>query len=215
MRNWFSSGKNNRKHKKYGSKLLTFGLPALKSKTGITTCPGAGTCVRGCYAQQGHYVMPHVKQTQERRLALTLKPNFREIISQELTRRHPKYVRLHDSGDFYTPCYLGEWLWIIDQHPEILFFAYTKMVLYFLSSLGGGLPENFKVAFSEGGRWDRLIDRKRHKFARVFDSKKKLLKAGFVNASKDDLPAILGRNNKIGLVYHGWKSRKFTTGGES
>jgi hypothetical protein len=209
MKYWLGSG--NRKYKKYGSQLLTFGLPAFRSKTGKKVCVGAGNCVLGCYAQQGRYQQPHIKKAQERRYAMTRRPGFVEKIAAELRKRKPRYVRIHDSGDFYSLEYLRNWLEIIRAFPKILFFTYTKTVPFFREI--SDIPKNFAVVFSEGGRWDHRIDRKTERHARVFATKQDLEAAGYSNGSEDDIQVILTGNPCIGLVYHGFNSRKFTTGG--
>lgn len=39
--------------KLHGIKIVNFTLPALKSCSGVVTCPMAGQCASGCYARQG------------------------------------------------------------------------------------------------------------------------------------------------------------------
>ena len=33
--------------------IYNYGIPALKARDGLVTCPLAGTCAKGCYAQAG------------------------------------------------------------------------------------------------------------------------------------------------------------------
>lgn len=44
------------------------------------------------------------------------------------------WVRLHDSGDFFSQDYLARWLDIIRAGTQTRFYCYTKMWLYFASS---------------------------------------------------------------------------------
>jgi hypothetical protein len=179
-----------------------FSLPA------ILTCPNAGTCKQGCYATQGRYLFPNVRDAYARNLKLSKNiPALIKTLSQELTGYSGR-IRIHTSGDFYSRKYLQAWLEIIRAHPNVQFYAYTKMVSLLKSV---ELPSNFTVIFSEGGKEDSLIgETDRH--ARVFDSKDSLLAAGYTDASQDDLLA-LGPEKKIGLVYHGAKAKKWNTGG--
>jgi hypothetical protein len=154
--------------------------------------------------------MPGIKKAQERRFKLSMSPRFVQVMTAELHRRKPKYVRLHDSGDFYSAEYLKKWLAIVEKFPGIIFFTYSKAIPFVKAM--GPLPKNFAVIFSEGGKFDHLIDQKKDFFARVFQTREDLEKAGFYNASDDDLSGFLSGNNKFGLVYHGYKSRSFKTG---
>lgn len=205
---YFGSG--NTKYKKWGrGTVLTFGIPAYQDAAGNRICHGALGCIHGCYAQQGRYAMPVTKNAEERRLALTRSPEFVDVISQELAQRHPRFVRLHDAGDFYNITYLKNWLTIMRAFPVIKFFAYTKAVPLFTNL---ALPENFRVVFSEGGRWDAAIDRDTVRHARVFTCRRDLKRAGYVDATHEDVrPIWLRDERKIGLVYHGWKSRVFAS----
>ena len=64
--------------------------------------------------------------------------------------------------------------------------------------MGESLPENFKIIFSYGGRFDHLIDTKKHRHALIFRDK---APAGYVDASDNDLNAI-GNNPRIALAFH-------------
>lgn len=200
----------NKKYKKYGRKLLTFGLPAFKSRTGLITCPGAGKCFHGCYAQQGWYRSCKVRDIQEGRLRATRNKNFLWRMVAEIQARKPKFVRIHDSGDFYSEWYLMEWIRIAQNCSQTFFFTYSKAVPWVKLF---GLPTNMKIVLSEGGIYDSWIKPRTDLMARVFDTRKQIRASGFSDGSNDDLALILKGHRNIGLIYHGWKSRKFTTGG--
>lgn len=188
------------------SGILSFGLPAYKSASGMITCPGAKDCIKGCYARQGFYVMPSVAKAQEARLALTLTDSFVSAMDSEIKKRKPTMVRIHDSGDFYSQKYLEKWLEIITRNPSVKFYAYTKMKPLFDSL---ELPANFTVIHSMGGKWSRSIDPKRDRHSAVFASKAALRHAGYADVTEFDHRAI-GKNHRIGLVYHGHASRKWS-----
>ena len=196
---------NNTKLKKSG--ILGFGIPAYKSDSGFTTCPMAKNCIQGCYANQGAFIWPAVRAAYERRLQLTRDPNFASILTLEIRRRQPKYIRIHDSGDFYSPVYLHKWLTIIQACPATVFYTYTKMVQLLKGVVH---PSNFTVIYSEGGKQDHLIHPDVDRHARIFPDLKSLRAAGYADTHLIDLPAI-GPNPKIGLIYHGAKGKHFTT----
>lgn len=200
--------------------VFNFGIPAFASTTGIRTCPLAGECKKGCYAQQGAYTWSNVSQAYERRLEETLAETFIDKMGEELNKKlktaqrtgKQVVVRIHDSGDFYNRKYLNKWLMIIGSYPNVHFYAYTKMVPLFRRVKRYGLvPDNFTVIYSEGGQMDWQIDTETDRHARVFSSHEELLAAGYADATKNDLVAALGENNKIGLVYHGAKSKSWET----
>jgi len=193
--------------------VYNFGITA-----GKEACPMAGECAKGCYAKQGAYVWGNVKPAFDERLKLTKTDEFVLSAIKELrdlqakaTRAGKKLViRVHDSGDFYSLGYWKKWAQIMQEFPDVSFYAYTKMVPFF-RLLKGKLPPNFIVIYSEGGKADRLIDTAEDRHSRVFSSLAELHEAGYANATKDDLVAIDPTNHKIGLVYHGAKSKEWNT----
>jgi hypothetical protein len=210
-----ANAKIRKSGKKHGISLYNFGIPAYKSQSGLITCPAAGSCAKGCYAQQGAYVFGNVKPVFEWRLQVTQSDEFVSLMQAELDAAKRKaakrgqrvVIRIHDSGDFYSVPYLKRWLAIMDANKDVHFYAYTKQVRLFKRL---ETPANFRLIFSEGGLFDSEIDLNRH-HSRVFRTHAELHAAGYADASEDDLVAGLGDNPRIGLVYHGAASKEFTT----
>lgn len=180
---------------------FAFGIPAIK------TCPFADKCKAGCYATQGCYQFFSTKNAQENRLELTKNEElFINTVNADLIKLRKKgkkvVLRIHDSGDFYSKDYLATWLKIIDQNTDVVFYAYSKSVKFFI---GVKKRKNFRVIFSYGGKLDNMILPNKHYNARVFASREELLSNGYVDSSDNDSIAALGENNKIGLIYHGTK----------
>lgn len=201
-RQWLSSG--NSKYKDSKVKVLTWGIPPLKSKTGLITCPGAGFCAKLCYAQQGRMRMSNCVKAQERRLKLSLDPKFTQTIISELHRRHWDLVRVHDVGDFYSEKYLRDWLDIMAMYPEKQFFAYTKMIPMF-KKLAAEIPKNFHVVFSMSGKWDKLIDVDKDNHAQIFEATK-AAPAGYKPSPNEFPLSMNGGGTKEALIYHGNRS---------
>ena len=181
----------------------SFGIPAGKSAEGFVTCPGMGECGHGCYAKQGNYVMPNTKNIRETNLEATRSKMFVPAMNQllfEKTKGKPLSIRIHDDGDFYNKVYLKKWYKIMDKNPDTRFYAYTKMIPLFLDK---EQPENFTLIYSFGGKWDNLIDPKRHRHSRVFRTRASIKKHGYVDASDNDEIAVTDPSIRIGLVYHG------------
>ena len=193
----------NSKMKKSGNRTFNFTLPAL------LTCPNAGECAKGCYAMQGAYRWSNVYAKHEANYNATKHESFIGAIVHEVRAMRVNAVRIHDAGDFYDKDYLMKWKLIAKALPNIKFYAYTKMVgMVTLFKRNEGLPPNFKVIYSYGGKEDNLIVPHLHRHSQVFSCEEDLLAAGYINASKNDLLALTG-NKRVGLVYHGAKSKQW------
>ena len=119
-----ANAKIRKSGKKHGISLYNFGIPAYKSQSGLITCPAAGSCAKGCYAQQGAYVFGNVKPVFEWRLKVTQSDEFVSLMQAELDAAKRKaakrgqrvVIRIHDSGDFYNVPYLKRWLAVIEAN---------------------------------------------------------------------------------------------------
>lgn len=104
----------------------TFGVPAKK------TCPGAvygrNTVCSRCYACNGNYRYGSVKKAMLRRMVamVTDEAQFIQAVNTQLATKKFRYVRLHDSGDFYAPEAIDLWATIAKQNPGIRFFSPTR-----------------------------------------------------------------------------------------
>lgn len=185
----------------------------------FVTCPWAGTCGKegGCYALQGSYTWDKVAKAYYDRLLGTLDESFVEKMSESIAAKvnsrarkgRTVAIRIHDSGDFYNGKYLAKWIEIMERFPEVEFYAYTKAIsLMHLFEINGRLPGNFTVIASEGGT-EAVPAGLRH--SRVFESHEALVAAGYDDATSDDSVAFTSKSGKIGLVYHGYKSKAWET----
>ena len=182
-------------------RVFNFGITAYKSITGKIICPFADKCVKYCYAQKGAYSWSNVKPAFEKRYEITKQDNFIELMNKEIKRKKVDFLRVHDSGDFYSNSYIQKWFKIANQNPNVNFYAYTKSIPLFK---GLSIPENFDIIFSEGSKVDELINVETDRHAKIFKTVEELEKAGYINASKNDLNAtkFFTNNHKVGLVYH-------------
>lgn len=184
-----------------GLKVFNFGIPAYKSASGKITCPFAGDCVKFCYAKKGAYIWSNVKPAFEKRYELTKSDGFVSKMTDELLKKRPDYVRVHDSGDYYSREYLQKWIDIANLFPEIKFYSYTNSVAMLKETT---LPNNFDIIFSDSGKQKALIDIISDRHTKIFSSKKDLEAAGYTDASELDLYATKWFNttNKVGLIFH-------------
>ena len=194
------NAKMKKTSKENKAKIFNFSIPAYKTRSGKITCPFADSCVKYCYAQKGNYTrFPVVQELMEQKYKISKTNNFIPLMNEEIRKKKATHVRIHDSGDFYSPQYLNKWVDIATQNNDVIFYAYTKSIKFFVDGLK--LPKNLKIIFSEGSKTDNLINTSKHRHARIFKSKELLNAAGYIDASTNDLKAITS-NKKVGLVYH-------------
>ena len=195
------NAKMKKTSKENKTKIFNFSIPAYKTKQGKVTCPFAKECVKYCYAQKGNYTrFPIIQELMEKKYNLTKQENFIELMTNEIKKKKANYIRIHDSGDFYSVAYLKKWVQIAKDNKSVIFYAYTKSIKFFVD-YQINIPKNLKIIFSEGSKTDNLINTKKHRHARIFKTVADLLKAGYIDASNNDLKAIT-TNKKVGLVYH-------------
>ena len=102
--------KLKRTSKQLGVRVFNFGIPAYKSASGKLTCPMADKCVAFCYAKKGAYIWSNVQPAFEKRYQLSKTDDFIHSMIDEIAKKKPDYVRVHDSGDYYSKKYLQKWL---------------------------------------------------------------------------------------------------------
>jgi hypothetical protein len=184
----------NSKLKKDG--IFNFDIPAYQSKTGLITCPNAKTCIANCYARQGTYRFSNVAAKHEWNLEQALKDDFVQVMTQEIKKRKVKIFRWFSSGDFFSKDFVLKAFQIMNDSPQVQFYAYTKSWDLFE---GLELPKNFKFIQSDGGKLE--VDKSKPHSV-VYNSKE-VMPSDYNDASDSDLVAV--NSNKVGLVYHGTK----------
>lgn len=186
--------------RKAGRITFNFGIPRYKSACGRITCPFAGTCKDKCFAAQGAYRWPMVKNAYEFRFEMSLKDSFVDLMCYEIaSKRKIDAVRVHDSGDFYSPEYALKWFQIARLNPRVQFYAYTTSV-GMMKGLADQMPSNFTLIYSMESKQRDMIDIENDRHAQIFTTEKELKAAGYVNASVDDMVAATSENHKIGLI---------------
>jgi hypothetical protein len=202
-------GKGNTKlvktAKEFGVRIFNFSIPAGNDKkSGKITCPFAGSCLKLCYAKRGMYRFGNVERALTKRYEASKQENFVQTITDELTKvkkDKQTYVRIHDSGDFYSPTYFAKWLTIAKNNPSVRFYAYTKSHSFIR---GIELPENFDLIFSLGSKNDELINVETERHSKIFYSAEEMESYGYSDASYLDILATKWHtaNHKIGLIIH-------------
>ena len=196
------NSKLKRTSKELGVRVFNFGIPAYKSASGKLTCPFADECIKFCYAKKGAYVWSNVQPAFEKRYQLSKTNKFIEAMSDEIVKKRPDYVRVHDSGDYYSKQYLQKWLRIAKTFPEVNFYSYTNCIKMFKDI---ELPSNYDIIFSDSGKQKHLIDQSRDRHTKIFHSHTELISSDYIDASKIDLYATKWFNKdniNVGLLAH-------------
>jgi len=184
-----------------GLRVFNFGIPAYKSATGKLTCPFAAECVKFCYAQKGAYSWSNVKPAFEKRYELTKTDDFVNEMNKEIAKKKPDYVRVHDSGDYYSKAYLDKWIEIAIHNPHVRFYSYTNSVEMLKAA---DLPDNYDIIFSDSGKQKDKININVDRHTRIFTNLAEMTLAGYTNAMETDLNATkwFNNTNKVGLIFH-------------
>jgi hypothetical protein len=191
--------------KEFGVRIFNFSIPAGNDKkSGKITCPFAGSCLKLCYAKRGMYRFGNVERALTKRYEASKEDNFVQTITNELAKvkkDKQTYVRIHDSGDFYSPAYFAKWLEIARLNPSVRFYAYTKSHSFIR---GIELPENFDLIFSLGSKNDELINQETERHSKIFYSSDEMQDQGYTDSSYLDIVATkwVTPNHKIGLLIH-------------
>lgn len=88
-----------------------------------------------------------------------------KLISDALPK-NAGIVRIHVAGDFFNDKYFQAWCLVAAANPNVLFYAYTKSLKYWVDNQKL-IFDNFVLTASYGGRTDHLIDQHNLRFAKV------------------------------------------------
>lgn len=206
--------------------IYKFTLPALASRLpdgrSISTCPSAGICKNLCYARFGTFRFPNVIRAHQANLQYVVdEPDAWEAqMVKELqhSRYRPRkgvkvHVRVHDSGDFFSPEYLQAWLRIMRSAPETVFYCYTKEVQLFEDLVRPDPPPNFRWRYSYGGTQDELIG-PTHLHVDVFPDEEALADAGYTSQAPSDLRGAYGPST-LGIPANNIPQAKKRQGGRT
>jgi hypothetical protein len=125
----------------------------------------------------------------------------------ELNQSMPKnagIVRIHVAGDFFSRDYMLAWYMVASINPNVLFYAYTKSLRFWLTVNEYPILENFVLTASYGGRDDHLINEFGMRSAKVVFSEAEAEELG-LEIDHDDSHAAQPslRNQDFALLIHG------------
>lgn len=220
----FSDGSKNGKLAKitdYNS-VYYFDLPSAHS------CPMARSCrskadrytgkvtdgknmVFRCYATSQEAIYKNLRNKRWRNFDTLRKiKDFDEMVavldnSFKQLPRSVDCVRLHTSGDFFNSMYFMAWIKVIKRYPEVLFYAYTKSLSYWVKNIDN-IPSNMKLTASYGGSEDSLIKDYDLANARVFQTIEDIDNANLPLDTNETNP--INGVKEFALLIHGTQPKK-------
>lgn len=149
-----------------------------------------------CYAASGERMSP-VRDLRYNNYNYLIenKDRYVEIISEMIEKIKPekrKYFRLHSSGDFFSRSYYDAWLKVARKYPETIFYCYTKMAPFVLST-EKDIPDNMRVTLSIGGKWDKEIQ----EYEKAKNRKVKIARVVFTEEEAEKLNLEIDRTDEL------------------
>jgi len=126
-------------------KASIFNLPC-----GIT-CKAGLSCHKYCYAKKAERLYPNVKPCRLNNLEQSKGLTFIDDMTKLLSKRKSEYIRVHESGDFYSESYILKWYSICRRLPNKTFYAYTKRDDLFNADILANKPKNLILLRSIDG----------------------------------------------------------------
>ncbi len=122
---------------------------------------------------------------------------------QAVMPKNTGIVRIHVAGDFFNAKYFNAWVRIESNNPDVLFYAYTKSLKFWLHTTQE-IPYNMVLTASRGGRDDNLISEHNLRESVVVYSEAEAAKLG-LDIDHDDSHAAdpTQRHRDFALLIHG------------
>lgn len=217
----FSSGKENAKLQQIGGVLYSFSLIS-----GIS-CPFAKDCLtkavlkddgkyelkqgkdnqHNCFSASQEVLYPSVRKQREHNFNLLKglrKANLMADLIEKSLPKNATIIRIHVGGDFFSKEYMKAWFLVAEKFPNIIFYAYTKSIGYWVSMLNE-VPNNMKLNASLGGSQDNLIYENNLKKVFVVYTEQEAIDKN-LEIDHDDTHAFM-KNKDFALLIHGMQKK--------
>lgn len=199
---------------KISKSVATFSIPAGYSCPMALQCQSFANRFNGkitdgkhtqfrCFAASQEALFTNVRESRWLNFELLKRANTFEAMANLIQRSLPAgvhSVRIHVSGDFFNESYFLAWLTVALNNKNIVFYAYTKMLSFWVK-YKKIIPNNFRLTASKGGKEDYLIVKHKLKYAEVVYSvnEAKLKK---LEIDHNDSHAMEGKES-FALLLHG------------
>ena len=131
---------------------VIFNLPC-----GITCKPGL-KCNKYCYAKKAEYLYPQVLPCRTNNLKRSKRADFIFNMVDKLSNKKRNYIRIHESGDFYSKRYILDWFTICNILSDKTFYAYTKRDDLFNAKILSYKPNNLTLIRSLDGIYNDITN---------------------------------------------------------
>ena len=154
-----------------------------------------------CYAASDEAKSPQVRAARHWNFELLKHETEHEMFLRIKTSlpKKAKIIRIHVSGDFFNQKYFNAWVTVARVTPNILFYAYTKSLKYWIDH--GNIPYNLKLTASLDNSNQHLVKQHKLKFAKVVFSPEEAAELG-LEIDHDDTHAYKG-DKSFALLLHG------------
>jgi hypothetical protein len=164
-----------------------------------------------CFAASMESHNPAYRKKVWDNLTLIRKMGYEELVetihaSIEELPRSTNLMRQHVGGEFFNERYFRASMKVASMFPDILFYAYTKSLPYWIDN-ADLVPDNYSLIASRGGRYDELIDIHGLKCAEVVFTEEEAAEKGLEIDYKEEL-AIIGKES-FALLAHGVQPKGF------
>jgi len=162
-----------------------------------------------CFSASQEVLFTNVYESRKKNwdMLLTAKncPVAMSTMIQASLPKKASIVRINVAGDFFTKAYFVAWLNAAANNPNVLFYAYTKSLPFWVWAKNEGIiPDNFILTASYGGYRDDLIDSHKLRFAKVVFSRNEAKNLGLPIDSDDSHAADPKKSNEsFALLLHG------------
>jgi len=184
---------------------------AIETPKGVRIRDGKHTKFR-CFSASQEVLYPNVYKSRKANGEIVkLAAQSKRLAVNELLAAIPKkcgIIRIHVGGDFKTQAYFDVWYKVAQSRPDILFYAYTKSIPFWVNRIDN-IPTNLTLTASIGGKQDSLAIKYGLKTATVYTDVKDVPFG--VPIDHDDSHAALPEfyNVSFALLEHGTqKGRK-------
>jgi hypothetical protein len=158
-----------------------------------------------CFSASQEVKNPNVYNLRKHNYDMLRQSKNMDLLLMDSMPEDTGIVRIHVAGDFFNSEYMWAWWLTASENPNILFYAYTKSLRYWIDIVNEmPILDNFVLTASYGGRDDHMIAEHNLRSAKVVYSESEANILGLDIDSDDSHAAIPSMCNKdFALLIHG------------
>ena len=161
-----------------------------------------------CFSASQEALLPNVYDRRKNNYDLLNECETSEEMTELMQRSLPRnagIVRQHVGGDFFNDKYFTAWLDLAEQNPSVLFYAYTKSLIYWARNIERiESLDNVVLTASRGGSQDWMIQGYGFRESVVVFSDEQADEMGLEVDHNDSHAAVPDwSENDFGLLIHG------------